>query len=157
VRDERTFKGLRYTCAPMSTADLAEQHSSAMAEHLNHRSTAIVIHDASDAPISVGSGTCVRIADRHLIATAAHVLDEVKTLRDVGVMAHGPVGPSWNRETSQGTADEGIDRSCREALRSAGTAMTSDGRTPRSGVRTGWRRRESTSGARRLCEVHPRR
>ena len=79
------------------TDALAEQHSTAMAEHLYPRSVAIVIHDASDTPIEVGSGTCVRIGSRHLVATAAHVLDQVTTLRDVGVMALGLVGNVFNQ------------------------------------------------------------
>lgn len=72
--------------------------STAMAEHLYPRSVAIVLHDANDVPVSVGSGTCVRIADRYFIATAAHVLDGVARFRDIAIVALvGDVGRVSNQ------------------------------------------------------------
>jgi hypothetical protein len=67
-----------------------------MAAHLDRRAVAVVIHDAHDMPTEVGSGTCIEIGGRHFIATAAHLLDKVSMLRDVGVMALGVLGQVSN-------------------------------------------------------------
>ncbi len=78
-------------------AEIAQKHADAMSEHLHRRSVAVILHDANDKPIGVGSGTCIEVGGRHFIGTASHVLENVTAARDIGVMAFGEVGELWRR------------------------------------------------------------
>ena len=63
-----------------SNADITNQSSRAMMEHVQRRSVGLVIDD-DHRPGGIGSGTCVQIGDRHFIATAAHVVAGVDLSR----------------------------------------------------------------------------
>jgi hypothetical protein len=54
---------------------LAEQHVLAMLAHLRGRTVAIAVVNGQEQAIPIGSGTCVRIGRRFLVATAAHVVE----------------------------------------------------------------------------------
>lgn len=81
---------------PVSSQQLAEYHATAMMEHLLPRSVALILHTPEDRPKSIGSGTCVKIGQRHFVATCAHVLHDVE-LRDVGVLPLAKSAPMDNR------------------------------------------------------------
>lgn len=76
--------------------ELAHTHAVAMREHLYPRSV-VLLADDPDNPDVVrvppnGSGTCIEIGGRYLVATAAHNLNDVKALREVAVSALGKIG-----------------------------------------------------------------
>jgi len=69
-------------------------HANAINEHLTRRSVALLL---STAGIHVGSGTCIKIGSRHLIATVAHNLEGLTDFGQVGVAAFG--APGFSNQT----------------------------------------------------------
>jgi hypothetical protein len=68
--------------------ELGAFHANAINEHLTRRSVALMLFTQSlDHPTDVGSGTCIKIGSRHLIATVAHNLEGLTDYRQVGVAA----------------------------------------------------------------------
>jgi hypothetical protein len=65
-------------------------HAAAINEHLTRRSVALLLSTGNG--IDVGSGTCIKIGSRHLIATVAHNLEGLTDFRQVGVAALGAHG-----------------------------------------------------------------
>lgn len=78
-----------------SDQQLAEYHALAMRDHVAPRSVALMFADPDDPKVprlENGSGTCIEIGGRYLVATAAHNLDDVKEYREIGVGALGFFG-----------------------------------------------------------------
>jgi len=68
--------------------ELGTFHGNAINEHLTRRSVALMLFTKDlDHPTDVGSGTCIKIGNRHLIATVAHNLEGLTDFRHVGVAA----------------------------------------------------------------------
>jgi hypothetical protein len=79
--------------AATNGAELIEQYTGAMKEHLYRRSVVLLLGDPRDSTSpGTGSGTCVQIGGRYLIGTAAHNLDDVNEAIQVGVAALGEIG-----------------------------------------------------------------
>jgi hypothetical protein len=67
--------------------ELVRHHADAMRDHLILRCVGLVSHTPSDHPVGIGSGTCVEIGGRHFVATAAHVVKDVKVLTEIGIVS----------------------------------------------------------------------
>jgi hypothetical protein len=78
--------------------ELSEYHARAMMEHLGPRSVALILPNSNDRPDEVGSGTCVQISDRYLVATVAHNFDDVD-LRQIWVTPLGTRPGMASRDT----------------------------------------------------------
>lgn len=73
--------------------ELGEFHATAMSEHLYARSVALMLFtNGPDNYPEIGSGTCIKIGDRHFIATVAHNLNGLTQFHEVGIAALGVVG-----------------------------------------------------------------
>lgn len=85
----------------------------ALIRHLEKRTVAIVSFDG-DTPSEIGSGTCIKIEGRYLVATAAHVISKVSVGDIVLVPTGGPNPVSHRprvigRGTSGGELNDDVD------------------------------------------------
>jgi hypothetical protein len=77
----------------MAQETFTEFHATALADHLTSRSVGLMLfEDGPNEYPKIGSGTCIKICDRHFIATAAHNLNDVRKFSEVGIGALGNVG-----------------------------------------------------------------
>jgi len=75
---------------------LAHTHGLAMREHLRPRSAVLLMDDPDAPPVDKpppnGSATCIEIGGRHFVATAAHNLNNLESLRNLSLGAFGEIG-----------------------------------------------------------------
>ena len=87
---------------------LFEQQSEAMLKHVEDRAVAILTADEQGRYGGHGSGTCIRIGERFLIATAAHVVADVP-LERLGVLMWRGWGQIVPRVLGRGVRGGGDD------------------------------------------------
>ena len=66
----------------------AIEANEAMISYVSDRSVAIIVSDPG-GQVTIGSGTCVRINSCYLVATAAHLLDDVSSQAHIRIVPRG--------------------------------------------------------------------